>query len=267
MNDEELLRYSRHILLDAIGIEGQERFRRAHVLVVGAGGLGCAAALYLGSSGVGSLTLVDDDEVDLTNLQRQVAHTDARVGWPKVESLCTAIAAINPTVALHPVRRRIDAAWLAEALSGIDVVLDCTDNFATRQQINAACVAAARPLVSGAALGFDGQLALYDARRAGSPCYACVFPPQDEVEEVACSTMGVFAPLVGMIGTAQAAIALQLLLADSTAEGNTHTAAHPGTLRMLDARSMEWTQMRSARNPRCPVCGTGSATSAASSTG
>ena len=252
MNDDELLRYSRHILLDAIGIEGQERFRSAHVLIVGAGGLGCAAALYLGAAGIGTLTLVDDDVVDLTNLQRQVAHTVDDLGQAKVQSLASAVAAINPLPTLRTVRQRVDASWLAAALPGVDVVLDCTDNFQTRQLINTACVAAGRPLVSGAAIGFDGQLALYDTGRPDSPCYACVFPPGDAVEEVACSTMGVFAPLVGMVGTAQAALALQRLLADVAAPV---AAARPGTLRMLDARAMEWSSMRVARDPHCPVCG------------
>ena len=255
MNDNQLLRYSRHILLDAIGIEGQERFDQAHLMVVGAGGLGCAAALYLGAAGVGVLTLVDDDVVDLTNLQRQVAHTTQRVGQAKVDSLAQAIAAINPEVRLQLERRRVDAEWLDKQLAGVDVVLDCTDNFHTRHLINAACVRAAKPLVSGAALGFDGQLALYDSRQPGSPCYACVFPPGDAVTEVACSTMGVFAPLVGMVGTAQAAMALQLLLAALAAPGTAPAAAKAGLLRMIDASALEWSQMRVARNPHCPVCG------------
>jgi len=255
MNDDELLRYSRHILLDDIGIEGQERFRQAHLLVVGAGGLGCAAALYLAAAGVGRLTVLDDDTVDLTNLQRQIAHTQERVGQAKVESLATAIAALNPLVALRPLRRRADPAWLAAELPAIDLVVDCCDNFATRQMLNAACVAASRPLVSGAALGFDGQLALYDTRQAGSPCYACVFPPSDAIEEVACASMGVFAPLVGMVGAAQAALALQVLLAEVMPAGHRHPAARPGTLRMLDGRAMEWSQLRLARQPHCPVCG------------
>lgn len=256
MNDNQLLRYSRHILLDAIGIEGQERFNKARLMVIGAGGLGCAAALYLGAAGVGALTLVDDDVVDLTNLQRQVAHTTDRIGGAKVDSLAQAIAAINPEILLQLERRRVDAAWLDSQLTGTDVVLDCTDNFQTRHLINAACVRAARPLVSGAALGFDGQLALYDSRQPDSPCYACVFPPGDTVTEVACSTMGVFAPLVGMVGTAQAAMALQVLLAALATPGKAPAvAARAGLLRLIDANALEWSQMRVARNPRCPVCG------------
>ena len=254
MDDKELLRYSRHILLDAIGIEGQERFGSARVLVVGAGGLGCAAALYLGASGVGRLILVDDDTVDLTNLQRQVAHTTAGVGQSKVDSLGSAVAAINPLVTLQLERRRVDAEWLAELLPDTDMVLDCTDNFGTRQLINRACFHAAKPLVSGAALGFDGQVALFDTRQNSSPCYACVFPPDAAIEEVACSTMGVFAPLVGMVGTTQAAIALQVVLRDDGTAVPISAAAHPGMLRMVDATTMEWSQMRLARDPECPVC-------------
>lgn len=255
MNDNQLLRYSRHILLDPIGIEGQEGFNQAHLMIIGAGGLGCAAALYLGAAGIGTLTLVDDDTVDLTNLQRQVAHTTERVGEAKVDSLAKAIAAINPEIQLRLEQRWVDAVWLDSQLAGVDVVLDCTDNFQTRHLINGACVRWEKPLVSGAALGFDGQLALYDSRYADSPCYACIFPPGDAVTEVACSTMGVFAPLVGMIGTAQAAMALQVLLSALAAPGGKAPAsARPGVLRMLDAQSMEWTQMRAARNPHCPVC-------------
>lgn len=254
MNDNQLLRYSRHILLDAIGIEGQERFNKAHLMVAGAGGLGCAAALYLGAAGVGMLTLVDDDVVDLTNLQRQVAHTTDRVGYTKVDSLAKTIAAINPEIRMRLERRRVDAEWLDNQLAAVDIVLDCTDNFHTRQLINAACVKAAKPLVSGAALGFDGQLALYDSRDPDSPCYACIFPPGDAVTEVACSTMGVFAPLVGMVGTAQAAMALQVLLATVAGPGKSPGAAKPGLLRMIDANAMDWSQMRAARNPHCPVC-------------
>ncbi|MDZ4130876.1 MAG: HesA/MoeB/ThiF family protein, partial [Hydrogenophaga sp.] len=195
MDDAQLLRYSRHILLDELGIEGQERLLGARVLMVGAGGLGSAAGLYLGSAGVGRLTVVDHDTVDATNLQRQVAHTLARVGTPKAESLQAAIAAINPDVQVLPVTQRADDALLARLVAQADVVLDCTDNFATRHAINRACVAAKVPLVSGAAIRLDGQLSVYDPRNAASPCYACVFPEADAPEETRCATMGVFAPL------------------------------------------------------------------------
>ncbi len=247
MDDDELLRYSRHILLDEIGIEGQETLRAAHALVVGAGGLGCAAGLYLAAAGIGTLTVVDDDTVDLTNLQRQIAHTTARVGEAKVASAATAMAALNPRIRLRPVQRWVDAAWLDTAIPQAGVVLDCTDNFATRQLLNAACVRHGRPLVSGAAVRFDGQLAVYDTREAKAPCYACIFPPTSVVEEIACATMGVFAPLVGIIGATQAADALAVLL------GRAQPLA--ARLRLLDARSMEWTDLRLQRDPACPVCG------------
>jgi molybdopterin/thiamine biosynthesis adenylyltransferase len=246
MNDDQLLRYSRHILLDAIGVEGQQRLLDSHALVIGAGGLGSPVALYLGTAGVGRITLVDHDSVDVTNLQRQIAHTLARVGQPKAESARDTIAAINPDVQVLPVVQRADAAWLARAVAEADVVLDCSDNFQTRQAVNAACVAARKPLVSGAAIGFDGQISVYDSRQADAPCYACIFPPDATFEEVRCSTMGVFAPLVGIIGSMQAAEALKLLAGVGSSLA--------GRLQMLDARSMEWTEIRLPRQPACPVC-------------
>ena len=246
MTDEELLRWSRHILLDELGIEGQERIRRARALVIGAGGLGSPVALYLGSAGIGRLTLVDDDAVDLTNLQRQVAHTHDRIGQPKVESARAAVLAIAPALDVVAIARRADAAALAELVADADVVLDCSDNFATRQAINAACVAAGVPLVSGAAISFDGQLSTWDTRRADAPCYACVFPPDGAPPEVRCATMGVFAPLVGIVGAMQAAEALKLVA------GIGQSLA--GRLQMLDARTMEWTTIRVPRDPACPVC-------------
>ncbi|MBY0465887.1 MAG: molybdopterin-synthase adenylyltransferase MoeB, partial [Burkholderiales bacterium] len=205
MDDTQLLRYSRHILLDDLGIEGQERLLAARVLMVGAGGLGSSAGLFLGSAGVGHLTVVDHDVVDATNLQRQIAHNLATVGTPKAESMRAAIAAINPDVMVHTVTQRADDALLAELVAQVDVVLDCTDNFATRHAINHACFALGKPLVSGAAIRMDGQLSVYDPRDAASPCYACVFPQTAGVEETRCATMGVFAPLVGIVGTMQAA--------------------------------------------------------------
>jgi molybdopterin/thiamine biosynthesis adenylyltransferase len=248
MDDQQLLRYSRHILLDDIGVEGQEKLLAAHALVIGAGGLGSPVALYLASAGVGRITLVDDDTVDLTNLQRQIAHTEARVGQPKVESARAAIAAINPDVQVRTVAHRADEALLRPLVAEADVVLDCTDNFATRQALNRACVAARKPLVAGAAIGFDGQVSVYDLRRDDSPCYACVFPATQTVEEVRCATMGVFAPLVGLIGTVQAAEALKLLCG----------IGQPlvGRLLMLDSRRMEWTEVRVQRQPGCQVCST-----------
>jgi molybdopterin/thiamine biosynthesis adenylyltransferase len=247
MNDRQLLRYSRHILLDEIGIEGQERFLAARVLVVGAGGLGSPAAMYLAASGVGRIVLVDDDEVDLTNLQRQVMHTTERVGMPKVDSGRLALAQINPEVEVVALRERADAARLAELVRDADVVLDCSDNFATRHAVNRACVAAGVPLVSGAAIRFDGQLSVFDVRDPASPCYACLFPADSRFEEEACSTMGVFAPLVGIVGAMQAAEALKLLA------GSGRSLA--GRLLLLDGRAMEWSDIGVARDPGCPVCG------------
>jgi molybdopterin/thiamine biosynthesis adenylyltransferase len=246
LTDAQLLRYSRHILLDEFGVEGQQRLLGSRALVIGAGGLGSPVALYLGSAGVGRITLVDDDTVDLTNLQRQVVHTLARVGRPKVDSAAEGIAAINPEVRVEALRLRADAALLAQRVAAADVVLDCSDNYATRQAVNAACVTAGKPLVAGAAIGFDGQISVYDPRDETSPCYACVFPPDAAVEEVRCATMGVFAPLVGIVGTMQAAEALKLLA------GVGRSMA--GRLQMLDARSMEWTELHVTRQPDCPVC-------------
>ena len=246
MNDDDLLRYSRHLLLDDIGIDGQRRLLAAHALIVGAGGLGSPVALYLGSAGVGTLTIVDDDVVDLTNLQRQIAHAVERLGQPKVQSAATAIASLNPDVGVVALRARADPALLATLVAAADVVIDCSDNYATRHAINAACVAHAKPLVSGAAIRFDGQVAVFDVRDPASPCYACVFPADAAFEETACSTLGVFAPLVGIVGSMQAAESLKLL----TGIGRSLA----GRLQMLDARTMEWTEMRLRRQMACPVC-------------
>jgi molybdopterin/thiamine biosynthesis adenylyltransferase len=250
MNDDQLLRYSRHILLDDIGIEGQEKLRAAHALVIGAGGLGSPAAIYLAVSGIGRLTLVDDDAVDLTNLQRQILHGTPDVGAPKVESGARAVARLNPDVAVTTIRRRVDGDDLAALVAGADVVLDCSDNFATRHAVNRACVAAGVPLVSGAAIRFDGQIASFDLRRhEGSqraPCYACLFPESDEVDEVACSTMGVFAPLTGIVGAMQAAEAAKMIVGLPTLSGR---------LLIVDAKTMEWQTIRLTRDPACAVCG------------
>jgi molybdopterin-synthase adenylyltransferase len=246
MNDNQLLRYSRHILLDEIGIEGQQRLLAAHALVIGAGGLGSPVALYLGTAGVGTLTLVDHDTVDLTNLQRQIAHSVARVGSAKVASAASSVNAINPDVRVVAVQERADAARLDALVHDADVVVDCSDNFATRHAVNAACVAHGKPLVSGAAIGFDGQISVYDTRAPANPCYACLFPRDAVIEEVQCSTMGVFAPLVGIIGSMQAAEALKLLMGVGSSLA--------GQLQMLDARAMEWTQIRTVRSADCPVC-------------
>jgi molybdopterin/thiamine biosynthesis adenylyltransferase len=246
MNDNQLLRYSRHILLDEIGIEGQESILAAHALVIGAGGLGSPAALYLASAGVGTITLVDDDQVDLTNLQRQILHTTSRIGQSKVASGQQALAQINPDVTVQALAERAVGARLEDLVRAADVVLDCSDNFATRHAVNRACVAQRTPLVSGAALRFDGQISVFDARHTQSPCYACLFPPDQQFEEVQCSAMGVFAPLVGIIGSMQAAEALKLLAGIGVSLA--------GRLLLLDARNMEWTSIKIGRSNSCSVC-------------
>lgn len=246
MTDEELLRYSRHILLDEIGILGQERLLASHAVIVGAGGLGSPAAMYLACSGVGHITLIDHDTVDLTNLQRQIAHTTERVGHAKVDSVALTLASMNALVRVTPLQRRADAALLNALLPGADVLLDCSDNFATRHVCNAASVKHATPLVSAAAIGFDGQIAVYDPRDLACPCYACMFAPTMIFEEVSCASMGVFAPLVGIIGAMQAAEALKLLVPTG--------APLSGQLAMLDARTMGWEHIRVRRNLRCSVC-------------
>lgn len=246
VNDNQLLRYSRHILLDEIGIEGQEKLLAAHALIIGAGGLGSPAALYMASAGLGTITLVDNDTVDLTNLQRQILHTTERVGQPKTQSGKLALAQINPGVNVVALAERADDARLDELVRSATIVLDCSDNFATRHAVNRACVAHKVPLVSGAAIGFDGQISVFDPRHENSPCYACLFPPDQPFEEANCATMGVFAPLVGIIGTMQAAEALKLVM------GIGESLA--GRLLLLDARSMEWNSIKIARNTACAVC-------------
>jgi molybdopterin/thiamine biosynthesis adenylyltransferase len=251
MNDSQLLRYSRHILLDDIGVEGQSRLLASHALIIGAGGLGSPAALYLGSAGVGRITVVDHDRVDTTNLQRQIAHTLDRVGEYKAQSIATAIGLINPDAQVNAVTDRADDALLDALVPTADVVLDCTDNFSTRHAINRACVRHRRPLVSGAALRMDGQVSVFDSRQAQAPCYACLFPENEAPEETQCATMGVFAPLVGIIGSTQAAEALKLLcgMGESLA----------GRLLMLDALHMRWSEMGARRAPGCKVCGSDTA--------
>lgn len=247
MNDEQLLRYSRHILLDPIGIEGQDRLLASRALIVGAGGLGCPAALYMAAAGVGTLVIVDDDEVDLTNLQRQVLHRQHSVGRAKVESAREALHDINPGIEVIALRTRLAGDALREQVEAADVVLDCSDNFATRHAINRACVAARTPLVSGAAIRFDGQVSVFDSRGVDAPCYHCLFPEGGDADEVRCAVMGVFAPLTGIIGSMQAAEALKLLA---------HTGQSlAGRLLLLDALGMEWRSITLPRDPACDVCG------------
>ena len=246
MDDTTLLRYSRHILLPELGVDAQERFAAAHVLIVGVGGLGNPAAHFLAAAGVGTLTLVDADRVDLTNLQRQILFDTAAIGHHKVAAAGARIAAINPDVRVVGLAQRVGDSELAPLVAAADVVLDCSDNFATRHALNRACVASRKPLVSGAGIRFDGQLAVFDARDPDGPCYHCLFGEGEEFEETRCATMGVFAPLVGMIGAAQAAEALKLI-ADV---GGTLA----GRLLLVDALTMEWREVRVLRDTACPVC-------------
>ena len=249
MNDQQLLRYSRHILLDEIGIEGQAKILAGHVLLIGAGGLGSPAAYYLASSGVGTITLVDHDTVDLSNLQRQILHTTDRLGQLKVDSAKQTLLQINPEVCVIALAEKAENERLSELIANADVVLDCSDNFATRHAVNRACVTHCVPLISGAALKFSGQISVFDTRAAISPCYACLFPEDQHFEEVVCSTMGVFSPLVGIIGAMQAAEALRLLM------GGAGTGASlTGRLQLLDALTMEWSSIKIARNVACAIC-------------
>lgn len=246
MNDDQLMRYARHILLDEFGIEGQERLSKARVLIVGAGGLGSPAALYLAAAGVGELLLADDDEVELSNLQRQILHTQGRVGMPKAESGRLTLAALNPEVVVTPLVQRLDQTALMQHISQVDLVLDCCDNFATRHAVNRACVALRKPLVSGAAIRFSGQISVFDLRKEGAPCYHCLFPEAEDVEELRCATTGVLGPLVGVVGATQAIEAIKLLVG----------MGEPlvGRLLCLDALTMQWQIMRYGRDPGCAVC-------------
>ncbi|MBL8416473.1 MAG: molybdopterin-synthase adenylyltransferase MoeB [Propionivibrio sp.] len=247
MNDEQLLRYSRHILLDEIGIEGQTRIIGAHALIIGAGGLGSPAALYLASAGIGRITLADGDTVDLTNLQRQILHTQARIGQSKAVSGQTALTRINPQVVVEAIGERLDGERLEARVADADVVIDCCDNFATRYAVNRACVRQRTPLVSGAAIRFSGQLSVFDSRCENSPCYHCLFPEGDDAEETRCAVMGIFAPLTGIIGAMQAAEALKII------SGAGQVAI--GRLLLLDGLTMEWRSVKLGKDPQCAVCG------------
>jgi molybdopterin-synthase adenylyltransferase len=260
LDDDDLLRYGRHILLDEFGIEGQRRLAAAHALVIGAGGLGSPALLYLAAAGVGTITVADPDRVELSNLQRQIAHDMGQIGQLKVESAAARIMAINPLVRVHAVAERLTEDHLDARVHEADVVLDCSDNFATRHAVNRACVRHGRPLVSGAGIRFDGQLMVVDTherddpmrpKRAANPCYACIFPEDAAYEEEACATLGVFAPLVGIVGSLQAAEALKLL----TGLGEPSA----GRLQMIDMRSLQWREFGIARRIDCPICGAHSA--------
>lgn len=249
MDDDQLLRYSRHVLLEEWGVEAQRRVAAAHAVVIGAGGLGSPALLYLASAGVGRITVVDHDSVDLTNLQRQIAHSTERIGRPKAESAAQAMAALNPGIRIDALASRADEALLQRLVPEADVVLDCTDGFDARHAINRACVLAGKPLVWAAAVRFDAQLSVYAPHAPGCPCYACLFPPDTRPQEVACATMGVFAPLVGMTGVMQAGEALKLL-----AQVGTPLASR---LLMLDGRTLRFDELRVAARADCPVCAAG----------
>ena len=247
MTDDQLLRYSRHVLLPEIGIDGQERLSHARVLIIGAGGLGSPAAYYLASAGIGTLILADGDTVDLTNLQRQILHRTDSIGQAKALSGQRTLSEINPECHVVALTERLESGRLEQEVARVDVVLDCSDNFATRHAVNRACVAARKPLVSGAAIRFDGQITVFDPRQSDAPCYNCLFPEGDDVEEIRCAVMGVFAPLTGIIGSVQAAEALKLVIGcgDSLA----------GRLLLLDGLAMEWRSIRVPRDPGCAVCG------------
>ena len=247
MNDEQLLRYSRHLLLEEIDVAGQETLLNSHVLVIGAGGLGSAAMPYLAAAGVGHITLMDHDTVELTNLQRQIMHTESSIGKSKVASGKDFLRSLNSSIRIETIQAKATESLLDELLPSIDVVLDCTDNFSTRHLINAACVKNQTPLVSGSALKFDGQVSVFDPRNSSSPCYACIFSPDEKFEEVSCSSMGIFSPLVGIIGAMQAAQALQVLIG----------FGEPLVGRMLlwNGRTTQIDEIRISRNTECSVCG------------
>lgn len=246
MNDAQLLRYARHILLDELGIEGQEKLLAARVLVVGAGGLGSPVAMYLASAGVGHIILADDDTVEISNLQRQILHGNDRLGQLKAESGRQTLLALNPEIDVQVLTVRMDPVLLMAQIAQVDLVLDCTDNFATRHAVNRACVAHRKPLVSGAAIRFEGQVGVFDTRDATAPCYHCLFPEAEDVEALSCATTGVFAPLVGIIGSMQAAEAIKVIA------GIGKTLA--GRLLILDALDMQWHSVRVKRDPGCLVC-------------
>lgn len=246
MNDKQLLRYSRHILLPQIEYAGQEKLTKSHALIVGAGGLGAPAALYLAASGVGKLTICDFDNVDLTNLQRQIIHTTQSVGTNKALSAQQTIYEINPEVIVQTVQQKSTEAEFKVLAETADVVIDCSDNFATRYALNRVCFALKKPLVSGAAINFEGQITVFDFRHKDSPCYHCLFPDTGSDQEMRCATNGVFAPLVGMIGTTQAAEALKLIM-------NIGESLQ-GRLLLLDALSMEWRTIKLTHDPKCAVC-------------
>ncbi len=248
LSDDELLRYSRQILLKQVDIEGQLKLRSSRVLIVGLGGLGSPVALYLAAAGVGELHLADFDRLDLTNLQRQIAHDTSSIGMHKVDSAMARLSAINPLIRLVPHRTAMDVDTLVAAVAAVDLVLDCTDNFAVREAVNAACVAATKPLVSGAAIRLEGQLSVFDPRIESSPCYHCLYGHGSEAE-LTCSEAGVLGPVVGMVGSLQALEAIKLLAG----------FGEPlvGRLLLLDALGSRFRELKVKRDPACTVCGSG----------
>lgn len=246
MDDQQLLRYSRHIMLPELDLDGQEALLDAKVLIVGVGGLGSPVAMYLAAAGVGSLWLADHDEVDLSNLQRQIAHTTGRVGQAKVESAAQALRALNPETRITPVYEKLDGEGLQQLVNEVDLVVDATDNFGVRYAINAACVRAKTPLVSGAAIRLEGQVTVFDSRQENSPCYRCLYDVQED-EQLNCANSGVLAPLVGVIGSMQALEAIKVLA------GVGQSLA--GRLLLFDATRSEWRELKLPRDPDCPVCG------------
>ncbi|MGV3582661.1 MAG: HesA/MoeB/ThiF family protein [Methylophilus sp.] len=246
MNDNQLLRYSRHILLPQIEYEGQQMLIQSQALIVGAGGLGSPVVLYLAASGVGKLTICDFDQVDLTNLQRQIIHTTQSVGINKAVSAQQTIYEINPEVEVTTIQKKSSEAEFSELIAQADVVIDCSDNFATRYTLNRLCFMHKKPLVSGAAVKFEGQITVFDFRNENSPCYHCLYPDVGTDQEMRCAENGVFAPLVGMIGTMQAAEALKCLMRIGE--------NLQGRLLLLDALTAEWRTIKLARDPACSVC-------------
>jgi molybdopterin/thiamine biosynthesis adenylyltransferase len=250
VNDQQLLRYSRHILLPQIAYEGQEKLSQSRALIIGAGGLGSPVALYMAAGGVGKLTICDFDDVDMTNLQRQVIHNTQAIGTNKAISAQQSLHAINPEVTVVAISKKSSEQEFTALISDVDVVIDCSDNFRTRYALNRICFALKKPLVSGAAIGFEGQVTVFDFRHPTSPCYHCLFPEVDETDadnDMRCAENGVFSPLVGMIGTTQAAEAMKLLLGLGE--------SLQGRLLLLDVLTMEWRSIKLKRDPACKVCG------------
>jgi molybdopterin/thiamine biosynthesis adenylyltransferase len=246
MKDEQLLRYSRQIMLPQMDVAGQQKLIDATVLIVGMGGLGCPAAMYLAAAGVGHLIIADDDLVELTNLQRQVAHSQSMIGEPKVVSAQQTLLGLNPDLKITALQKRLEGSELSEAVARADLIVDACDNFTTRFAINSACIEHGKPLVSGAAIRMEGQVAVFDSRNPTSPCYQCLYSQGDD-ENASCSENGVMAPLVGIIGAVQAMEAIKLL----TGIGESLT----GRLLLLDASTLQWREMRLPRDSSCGACG------------